>query len=80
MNREDTITRALLIAAADAAGQLAYEDDFPTRAPFANVTVRDLLKQIPPAVDNGAADIFAAYSRGWDTAADAECARILAQD
>ena len=63
------------IAAAEAEGFAAFNEDRP-RAPWGSQVIRDLTEGMQ--VGTGAADIFAAFTRGWERATDEECARILA--
>lgn len=61
---------------AKAAGHLAYVEDRHA-APALDITVRTLIAGLP--VGGGGADIFRAFTAGYQQAADEECARILAE-
>ena len=71
------IATAAKIDAAEAEGFAAYFEDRP-RAPWASQVIRDLVGNAQ--VGEGAAEIFAAFTKGWERATDEECARILADD
>lgn len=66
---------AAQITAAEAEGYAAFNEDRP-RAPWGSQVIRDLVGD--RQVGEGAAEIFAAFTRGWERATDEECARILA--
>jgi hypothetical protein len=58
-------------------GRAAY-DTLPTRAPAANADLMALIGD-GPVGDPRTVALMQAYSAGWDAAADAACAAILAE-
>lgn len=64
------------IVTAEADGYAAYGDNRPA-APTLSPMIRGLIGDMP--VGDRAAEIFAAFTRGYNQAADEECARILGE-
>lgn len=71
--KETDMDAKLSIAEAD--GYAAYGED-RMRVPALSPVVTPLIEGME--VGAGAADIFSAFLKGYDRAADEECARILA--
>lgn len=65
----------LILQQAHAEGYAAYNENRPA-APTLSPVIRTLVGD--RAVGTGAAEIYAAFTAGYNQAADDECARILA--
>lgn len=71
------VTDTTILAIADADGYAAFGENRPA-APWSSAVVRELVGN--REVGDGAAEIFAAYTAGFERARDEECARILAEN
>lgn len=66
----------MAVGIAQNAGYDAYNNG-GSYAPALSPIILDLIAEVE--VGMGAVEIFSAYLKGWTMAADAECARILAE-
>lgn len=72
----NALVDAIILAIADADGYAAFAENRPA-APTLSPAIRELIGN--RAVGQGAAAIYAAFTKGFNRAADEECARLLAE-